>query len=199
MHKNRRGDGGRRGDRGFQSDRGKQVDSAGPSRAPMDFKDMEFDMKTILKDIEHLSSSHMTWKERKEFENKKVVSLGGKPQKGQRLPLSVAKVQMKKRKEREEKMLKESMILGRFIGKPNVGSKKFVGKRRPEDNVLKASEGYFRNGILDVKNLLNQTPSREHWTPSREYDTGGHVFNQGKKKKGSGKKRGKKGGGKKRH
>ena len=92
------------------------------------------------------------------------------------------------------------MILGRFIGKPSGGSKKSAGKRRPEDNVLKASEGYFRNGSLDVKHLLNQTPSREHWTPSRENDAGGHVFNQGKKKKkGSGKKRGKKGGGKKRH
>lgn len=54
MHKNRGGDGERRGNRGFQSDRRKQVDREGPSRAPMDFKDI--DMKTILKDIEHLST-----------------------------------------------------------------------------------------------------------------------------------------------
>lgn len=83
------------------------------------------------------------------------------------------------------------MILGRFIGKPSGGSKNSEGRRRPEDNVLKASEGYFKNGILDVKHLLHQTPSREN-------DTGTHVFNKGKKK-GVGKKRGKKGGGKNRH
>ncbi|XP_019185463.1 PREDICTED: uncharacterized protein LOC109180361 isoform X1 [Ipomoea nil] len=59
-------------------------------------------------------SAHMTWKERKDLENKKVVSLGGKPPKKQRLPLSVARVMMKKQKEREQKELEESLILRRF-------------------------------------------------------------------------------------
>ncbi|XP_019185551.1 PREDICTED: uncharacterized protein LOC109180361 isoform X2 [Ipomoea nil] len=61
-----------------------------------------------------LRSAHMTWKERKDLENKKVVSLGGKPPKKQRLPLSVARVMMKKQKEREQKELEESLILRRF-------------------------------------------------------------------------------------
>ncbi|KAK4356197.1 hypothetical protein RND71_025168 [Anisodus tanguticus] len=52
-------------------------------------------------------SAHMTWREKKELENEKVVSLGGKPQKKQRLPLSVARVMMKKQKEMEEKMQEE--------------------------------------------------------------------------------------------
>ena len=80
-------------------------------------------------------SSHMTWKQKKDLENKKVVSLGGKvcsfmplllqhilssqvpcmnfvflvkqPPKKQRLPLSVARVSMKNQKDREEKLLQE--------------------------------------------------------------------------------------------
>lgn len=77
----------------------------------------------------------MTWKQKKDLENKKVVSLGGKvcsftplllqhilssqvpcmnfvslvkqPPKKQRLPLSVARVSMKNQKDREEKLLQE--------------------------------------------------------------------------------------------
>ncbi|GMN74786.1 hypothetical protein TIFTF001_053226 [Ficus carica] len=137
----------------------------------------------------------MTWKEKKALENKKAVSLGGKPPKQQRLPLSVAKGRMKKQKEREQKMLQERMILGCFGGKYGGGSKRSEVKRRPEDQVLKSSEGHFRNGVLDVKHLLHQTPSRESTVALAP------MFNEGKKKgrvKGK-KKKGKKGGGKKRH
>lgn len=86
------------------------------------------------------------------------------------------------------------MILGRVIEKSGEitksggGSKRSVGKHRPENSVLKASEGYFKNGILDVKHLLRSTPSKEN-------DAGAPVIN--KWKKGSGKKKGKKGGGRK--
>lgn len=87
------------------------------------------------------------------------------------------------------------MILGRFGGTfgGNYGSgpKRSEVKRRPEDRVLKSSEGLFRNGVLDVKHLLKQTPSKESETATR-------VFNKGKKK-GKGKNKGKKSGGKKRH
>ncbi|KAL6202557.1 hypothetical protein ACLB2K_026265 [Fragaria x ananassa] len=144
-------------------------------------------------------SSHMTWKERKELENKKVVALGGKPPKKQRLPLSIARVVMKKQKDREQKQLQENMILGRFGGKSGGVLKRSVEKRRPEDRVLRASEGYFKNGVLDVKHLLRPR--------SRDRDGDAHVnFTGGKKgggkkgggKKGGGKNKGKKGG-KKRH
>lgn len=84
------------------------------------------------------------------------------------------------------------MILGQFGGKH--GAKRSAGRRKPEDRVLKSSEGHFRNGVLDVKHLL-------HPTPSRESDSGTHVVTYKGKKKGGGKKNGgkKKGGGKKRH
>lgn len=79
----------------------------------------------------------MTWQERKELENRKVVSLGGKvllalnclifivpmkledlqglsflclpsqPSKKQRIPLSIARGMMKKQKERQHKMMQE--------------------------------------------------------------------------------------------
>ncbi|KAJ4722095.1 hypothetical protein OWV82_005656 [Melia azedarach] len=151
-------------------------------------KDEEMDFRKIMEDIEYLGSSHMTWKERKELENKRVVSLGGQPLKKQRLPLSVARVPMKRQKEREQKMQEERAILGRFGGK-FAGTKRTTEKRKPEDRVLKSSEGHFRNGVLDVKHLLHPGPSRDHT------DSVTHMISKGKKK-GKGKKnRGKKKGG----
>ncbi|XP_022752431.1 uncharacterized protein LOC111301202 isoform X2 [Durio zibethinus] len=40
--------------------------------------DHRFNIRNIMKDIEFLGSSYMTWKERKEMENRKVVSMGGR-------------------------------------------------------------------------------------------------------------------------
>ncbi|KAE8692948.1 DRT111 protein [Hibiscus syriacus] len=160
--------------------------------------DNRFTIRNIMKDIQFLGSSHMTWKERKEMENRKVVSLGGKPPKRQRLPLSVAKAVMKNQKKREEKMLQENMILSRFGGKLGAGgsAKGPADKRRPEDRVLKSSEGHFKNGVLDVKHLFQKSPAKEN-------DFDGHPGGKGKKKRGGSKKNGgkKKGvrGGKKRH
>ncbi|KAL0447620.1 UNVERIFIED_CONTAM: hypothetical protein Slati_1889900 [Sesamum latifolium] len=123
------------------------------------------DIKSILKDIEFLGSSHMTWKEKKDLENTKVVSLGGK-----------------------------RAILGRFGAYCSSGAKKVAERRRPEDRVLRATEGNFRNGILDVKHLLQ--PS----APRGAADNGRHAITKGKKKKGGKKGHGKgKGGGRKRH
>ncbi|KAL5765765.1 hypothetical protein ACOSP7_016382 [Xanthoceras sorbifolium] len=56
-------------------------------REDMETEDQELDIRKIMKDIEFLGSSHMTWKERKELENKRIVSLGGKATKKQRIPL----------------------------------------------------------------------------------------------------------------
>ncbi|OMO77949.1 hypothetical protein COLO4_24934 [Corchorus olitorius] len=159
--------------------------------------DDRLNVRNIMKDIEFLGSSHMTWKERKQLENKKVVSLGGKPPKKQRLPLSVARAVMKNQKKREEKMLKENMILGQFRGKLGGGAKRSEEKRRPEDRVLRSSEGNFKNGVLNVKHFFQKSPAQDN-------DSGGQAIHKGKKKKGGGKKnRGKKkgggGGGRKRH
>ncbi|KAL8108407.1 hypothetical protein AgCh_024754 [Apium graveolens] len=49
------------------------------SSSSMDLTSPNMDIRSIMKDIESfVSKKHMTWKERKELENKKVVSLGGK-------------------------------------------------------------------------------------------------------------------------
>ncbi|KAE8674931.1 hypothetical protein F3Y22_tig00111708pilonHSYRG00282 [Hibiscus syriacus] len=160
--------------------------------------DNRFTIKNIMKDIQFLGSSHMTWKDRKDMENRKVVSLGGKPPKRQRLPLSVAKAVMKNQKKRGEKILQENMILSRFGGKLVAGgsSKGSADKRRPEDRVLKSSEGHFKNGVLDVKHLFQKSPAKDN-----DFDS--HPVGKGKKKRRSGKKNGgkKKGGrgGRKRH
>ncbi|KAK9907838.1 hypothetical protein M0R45_000209 [Rubus argutus] len=194
MHKNKGSDRGRSSARQM----GRKDQKLDAKDRELETNDLRMDMREIAKRIELLGSSHMTWKERKELENRKVISLGGKPPKKQRLPLSVARVVMKKQKDREQKLLQENTILGRFGGKVGGGSKRSAEKRRPEDWVLKATEGHFKNGVLDVKHLLRPTPSRNR-------DAGAHVNFTGEKKGGgknkgkkSGKNKGKKGG-KKRH
>nr|KYP49255.1 hypothetical protein KK1_028992 [Cajanus cajan] len=80
----------------------KQAGGHGPPRENTDTQKHEMDLRKIMKDVENFSYSHMTWKERKKIENRNVVSLGGKPPKNQRLPLSVARPMMKKQQEREQ-------------------------------------------------------------------------------------------------
>ncbi|RDX69372.1 hypothetical protein CR513_51523, partial [Mucuna pruriens] len=167
----------------------KQAGGHGPTREHTNMQEQEMDLRKIMKDVENFSYSHMTWKERKKIENSKIVSLGGKPPKNQRLPLSVARPMMKKQKEREQKMLQERLILGRFGGKLGGSSKRSAGKHKPENRGLKASEGHFRNGTLNVKHLLNSAPSRDHGTGINMSNT--------RKGKGDNKRHGKKGGGKK--
>ncbi|KAL2343056.1 hypothetical protein Fmac_004341 [Flemingia macrophylla] len=167
----------------------KQAGGHGPPRENIDTQEQEMDIRKIMKDVENFSYSHMTWKERKKIENRKVVSLGGKPPKNQRLPLSVARPMMKKQKEREQKMLQERMILGHFGGKLGGSSKRSAWKHKPEDRGLKSSEGHFRNGILNVKHLLNSAPSKDHESGTSMSNT--MKGNGGKKKhgkKGAGKK-----------
>ncbi|XP_010506416.1 PREDICTED: uncharacterized protein LOC104783036 [Camelina sativa] len=174
-------------------------------------QDMSF--KNIMKDVKFFASTHMTWKDKKALENKQVTELGGKPQKKQRLPLSVALVPMKKQKEREEKMLDQNRILGRFGGQfGSVSTRKPVEKKRtPEERVLKSTVGHFKGGVLDVRHLLHPGNSL---TNDRDFKIkkhskrenmgggggeGGGIKSKGKKKNGKKKNKGKKkGGGKKR-
>lgn len=87
-------------------------------------------------------------------------------------------------------------ILGRFGAfSSSGGGKRVAERRRPEDRVLKATEGNFRNGVLDVKHMLQ--PS----APQASNDKGRQATGKGKKKKGGNKGQGKRksGGSKKRH
>ncbi|KAG6403285.1 hypothetical protein SASPL_135502 [Salvia splendens] len=95
------------------------------SSSNLDSQEPRMDIKSILKDIEFLGSSHMTWKQIKDLENKKVVSLGGK-----------------------------RAILGRF-GAYNSSSSKKVPERKPaEDRILNSMQDDFRKGVLNVGHLL---------------------------------------------
>lgn len=185
-----------------ESGKAKAEEGGGRSKSCMELNGIELDFRSIMKEVQHLGSSDMTWKERKDLQNKKVVSLGGKAPKQQRLPLSVARPMMKNKKAREEKMLREAVLLG-HCGENMVvkTTKQPVEKRRPECGVLKSSEGRFKNGILDVKHLLKPAP-----TP-RDDNQGPPMASKGGKKKTKKKKGGKKnngkrkggGGGRKRH
>lgn len=85
------------------------------------------------------------------------------------------------------------MILGRFGGNNGSSSRKAAGRRRPEDRVLKSTEGHFRNGVLDVKDLLKPSAPKafdsEQSFASKGKKKKGGKKNKGKKKKGPGKKR----------
>ncbi|KAD2804674.1 hypothetical protein R6Q59_029862 [Mikania micrantha] len=184
-------------------DKRKQGNKKEDTSTYMDMKSTRMELKSILKDIEYMGPSHMTWKEKKALENKKVASLGGKPPKNQRLPLSVARVMMKKQKERDQKMLQENLLLGRFGGKHGNRSKRTSVSNKPEDRVLMSTAGHFRNGVLDVKGLLKSNPSSGDHGGSRSHGFGGgsssHRSGKGGKKKGGKKNHGKKGGRRKGH
>ncbi|KAK9114588.1 hypothetical protein Syun_021385 [Stephania yunnanensis] len=135
-----------------------------------------------------LGSSNLPWKERKELENRRVVSLGGKPPKKQRLPLSIARVTMKKQRERELEIQKENLILNRFERKPLGKSSTLTMKRRTEDKILKSSEGHFSRGVLNVKHLLQLEREKNQNT---QFTSNGKK-KKGGKRKGGGKKKGSK-------
>jgi len=154
-----------------------------------DNENEELDINKILKDIQYLGSSNMTWKERKKLENEKVVSLGGKAPKKHRIPLSVGKFHFKRQKQREEKRIEEEQILGRFAKHSNTRK---VEKRKAEDRVLKASEGHFSKGVLNVKHLLERKSSGGSSDPLHKMSGKGKKKGKGRGKgkgKGKGKKR----------
>ncbi|XP_011621469.1 uncharacterized protein LOC18429048 [Amborella trichopoda] len=150
----------------------------------VDFQGGKEDFRKLLRDVELLGSSQMSWKERKAMENCRVVALGGKPPKNQKIPINQAKLMKKNQLHREQKMLQEEMILGRFT-KPT----RKIEKRKAGDRVLRATEGYFKNGVLNVKHLMDGNGASKNGK-----DT--HMIQKGRKK-GKGKGKGKKHKGKK--
>lgn len=136
------------------------------------------DIAKMLKDVELFGAS--TWKERKQIENRKVVELGGKAIKKHRTPLSVAKPAMKNQMKREQRKVEEERLLGIFRKRDTKNDK--AQKTKPEDRVLRATEGRFKNGILDVKHLLAPPKPSGRDAPEQKMRKG--------KKKGKGKQKG---------
>lgn len=102
----------------------------------------------------------------------------------------------------------QNILLGQVGGNRGNRSKRTSDSRKPEDRVLMSTAGRFRNGVLDVKDLLKS--SRDRGSSSRN-GLGGGSFNDGLGggssgrgsgkggKKGGKKKGGKKGGRRKGH
>ncbi|MCE0480930.1 hypothetical protein HAX54_038161, partial [Datura stramonium] len=126
----------------------------------------------------------MEGKKRK-LENKKVVALGGSLEETE-ITTKRSTSNDRRNRRREEKMQEKRL--------------EKTGRRRPEDRVLKSTEGHFRNGVLDVKELLK--PSAPKAAASFDVKQS-FLLSKGKKKKKGGKNRGKKnkggGPGRKRH
>uniref|UniRef100_A0A0D9UYH0 Uncharacterized protein n=1 Tax=Leersia perrieri TaxID=77586 RepID=A0A0D9UYH0_9ORYZ len=146
----------------------------------------DIDIGKLLKDVELFGAS--TFKERKKIENRKVVQLGGKAIKKHRTPLSVSKPAMKNQRKREDKKAEEEKLLGIFRKRDYKNDK--AQKIRPEDRVLRATQGHFKNGVLDVKHLLAAPKPSGRDAPEQKMRMG--------KKKGKGKQKGGKGGRRKR-
>ncbi|KAJ0815794.1 hypothetical protein HanPI659440_Chr00c31g0737321 [Helianthus annuus] len=109
---------------------------------------------------------------------------------------------MKNQKERDQKMLQENILLGQVGGKRGNRSKRASVSRKPEDRTLMSTAGRFRNGVLDVKDLLKSNASASDRGGSRSYGFGGggsssHGFGGGYGLGKGGKKGGKKNHGKK--
>lgn len=143
----------------------------------------EIDIMKLLKDVEIIGAP--SFKGRKQIENRRVVELGGKAVKKHRTPLSVAKPAMKNQKKREQKKMEEEKLLGIFR-KRDKNTK--AQKTRPEDRVLRATEGRFKNGILDVKHLLAPPKPSGRDAPEPKMRKGKHK-GKGKQKGGRRKRR----------
>ncbi|CAL4952469.1 unnamed protein product [Urochloa decumbens] len=171
----------------------------------------DIDIGKLLKDVELFGAS--TYKERKQIENRKVVELGGKAIKKHRTPLSVAKPALKNQKKRELKKMEEvfyclsvALFIACYLGckqgvnLENSMQEKLLGifrkrdknskvqKTRPEDRVLRATEGHFKNGILDVKHLLSKPKPSTRDAPEPKMRKGKHK-GKGKQKGGRSKRR----------
>ncbi|KAJ0815795.1 hypothetical protein HanPI659440_Chr00c31g0737331 [Helianthus annuus] len=62
----------------LKMDKRKQGNNKEETSTYMNMKSTRMELKSISKDIEYMGPSHMTWKQKKALEKKKVVSLGGK-------------------------------------------------------------------------------------------------------------------------
>ncbi|BBH02403.1 hypothetical protein Prudu_012948 [Prunus dulcis] len=95
----------------------------------------KMDMRKISKQIELLGSSHMTWKQRKELENRKVISLGGK-----KYSCVLALETASKEAETSSKYSKSGNEESKEREKNcwnSGGSRRSMEKQRPENRVLK--------------------------------------------------------------
>ncbi|BBM97716.1 hypothetical protein MPTK1_1g07820 [Marchantia polymorpha subsp. ruderalis] len=158
-------------------------------------EDERREFKKILKEVEELGTSQLEWKERKALEQKKLLTLGAKPKKSWKMPISMG-LSVKRKREQAESDKVEELLAGL---RPNKSRRKPPPPRdSTEDKGLQASEGKFRGGVLYVKPLVKAPVETKRRGGDRSLD---RVFSDGKGRKGGGKKgkgKGKgKGGGKK--
>ncbi|KAM0017985.1 hypothetical protein Hdeb2414_s0027g00694131 [Helianthus debilis subsp. tardiflorus] len=179
----------------LKMDKRKQGNNKEETSTYMDMKSTRMELKSISKDIEYMGPSHMTWKQKKALEKNKVVSLGGK---------AAFKRSTSSNEKSERKGSKDVTR-----GKRGNRSKRTSVSHKPEDRTLMSSAGRFRNGVLDVNDLVKSNVSASDRGGSRSYGFGGcgsssHGFGGGYglgkgDKKGGKKNHGKKSGRRKGH
>eukprot|EP00249_Psilotum_nudum_P006283 c19609_g1_i1 orf=102-761(+) len=121
-----------------------------PRRLTNDGDVFQEQFRKIYKEVELLGTSQMSWKEKKALEEKKMVALGAKPEKGHKTPFIMGLNIKRKREKLEQQKLQQDIFAGLY---PCKRGKKICDKRTSEDRGIKASEGIFKGGVLYVKPL----------------------------------------------
>ncbi|KAK4765141.1 hypothetical protein SAY86_026231 [Trapa natans] len=164
---------------------GKGADQ-GPDQAPT--------FKEIRKDIQALLNEHMQGKDKKHLLKDKIAQMGGRKPKGEKRSLAAHLRMTKNKREREKKQMQENLKYGLSgvnawpASHSHMTAKSNGSKRKPEERVLKCSEGHFKGGVLNVKHLLQPVPSS---SKGRDEVTSTFFGTKGKKNKGGGKRKGK--------
>ncbi|KAJ7527910.1 hypothetical protein O6H91_16G075900 [Diphasiastrum complanatum] len=150
------------------------------------------EFREILKEVEQLGTSQLSWKARKEWEAKKLLALGAKAPKSHKMPIEMGRNIKRKRELMEEQKRLQDGVAG--LATATSSSKKKFASRNVENHGLRASEGIFKGGILHVKPL----PKKSANFNSRRNNGLGGIFSVGMKSEKSKKKKTKKHKGKRR-
>ncbi|KAL6063891.1 Coiled-coil domain-containing protein 137 [Balamuthia mandrillaris] len=126
-------------------------------------EEIEQELKELSREVHDFGASQFTGRRKKQWDEQKIISLGGHASKKPKMPYHMLIGKKKKEAEREEKRIKKLKETGMYVAgvsnKANNNSntadssKKKVGLAgiMSGERGLKASAGFYRNGVLYVK------------------------------------------------
>ncbi|KAK3240672.1 hypothetical protein CYMTET_49505 [Cymbomonas tetramitiformis] len=109
--------------------------------------------KDFRKDVEDFGVSGLELKQRKSIERNKLVSLGMKPIKNQRIPASIGRGMNVAKQDRDKKHMEEARMQGLKIKKP-------IKKKGKTDREMNAGlPGKYKNGVLHLNKGMGKMGS----------------------------------------
>lgn len=191
----------------FMSPRAADVHRAAPAGSVADedaeHADADREIFSLLsREVEVLGAAQLGKKERRQWEQNKLTSLGAKPAKAPRTPLNLALALRRAREKEAAGRRDEDIAVGNIIVKGSGAAKKrALKKEKPRDGFsgdLDPSGGKFKGGVLFVKPMEKGvgTRSKKAGQHDRLAGFGGATRHGAKggqsRKKASSKKKGKK-------